>query len=89
MRKSLSKKVDTIENQIFTVRGVQFMLDRDLASLYQTDTRTLKQSVKRNIEKLPTDFMIELEEPDIQTLVSQAVIPAKKIIVSTLGFCKI
>lgn len=78
MSKSLNKKVETIENQIFTVRGLQFMLDKDLASLYQTDTRTLKQSVKRNIEKFPADFMIELDEVDIQSLVSQSVIPSKK-----------
>jgi len=78
MSKSLNKKVETIENQIFTLRGLQFMLDKDLASLYQTDTRTLKQSVKRNIEKFPADFMIQLDEVDIQSLVSQSVIPSKK-----------
>ena len=78
MSKSLNKKVETIENQIFTLRRLQFMLDKDLASLYQTDTRTLKQSVKRNIEKFPADFMIELDEVDIQSLVSQSVIPSKK-----------
>lgn len=53
------------------------MLDRDLALLYKTDTRTIKQGVKRNIEKFPSDFMFELEENDIQIMVSQLVIPSK------------
>ena len=35
-----------IENRIYIIRGVQVMLDRDLAKLYQTETRTLKQTVK-------------------------------------------
>ena len=56
------------------------MLDRDLAILYHTDTRTLKQSVKRNINKFPSDFMFELKEQDIYHLVSQNVIPSKSFI---------
>ena len=66
-----------IENKIFNIRGVPIMLDRDLAALYQTDTRTLKQSVKRNIDKFPADFMFELQEHDIESLVSHAVIPSR------------
>ena len=46
--------------------------------LYQTDTRILKQSVKRNIEKFWADFMIEFDEFEIQSLVSQSVIASKK-----------
>lgn len=66
-----------IENRIFTIRGVQVILDRDLAILYQTDTRTLKQAVKRNIDRFPTDFMFELADSDINSMVSQFVIPSK------------
>jgi hypothetical protein len=69
--------MDPIENKILSIKGLQVMLDRDLAFLYQTDTRTLKQSVKRNIEKFPTDFMFELNNQDIEILVSQNVIPSK------------
>jgi hypothetical protein len=69
--------MDTIKNKILSIKGLQVMLDRDLAFLYQTDTRTLKQSVKRNIEKFPTDFMFELNNQDIEILVSQNVIPSK------------
>jgi hypothetical protein len=66
-----------IENRIFIIRNVQVMIDRDLAELYQTETRTLKQAVKRNLERFPDDFMFELSENEIGYLVSQVVIPSK------------
>lgn len=69
--------VDNIQNRIFNIRGIQVILDRDLAILYQTDTRTLKQAVKRNIDRFPTDFMFELTDSDINSMVSQVVIPSK------------
>jgi len=69
--------IDNIQNRITTIRGVQVMLDRDLASLYETETRTLKQAVKRNIERFPDDFMFELTDEDVNELVSQSVIPSK------------
>jgi hypothetical protein len=71
--------VENIQNRIFSIRGIQVMLDRDLAKLYRTDTRTLKQAVKRNIERFPADFMFELTESDIDNMVSQLVIPFKMI----------
>ena len=49
-----------IEKRIFTTRGVQVMLDRDLAELYKVETRALKQAVKRNLARFPADFMFEL-----------------------------
>jgi len=67
--------VQPINNKIFIVRGVAVMLDRHLAEFYQTETRILKQAVKRNIERFPDDFMFELNHEDIQSLVSQSVIP--------------
>ena len=54
------------------------MIDRDLAELYQVETRALKQAVKRNIERFPDDFMFELTEDEINFMVSQNVIPSKK-----------
>ncbi len=53
------------------------MLDRDLAVLYGVETRALKQSVKRNLERFPHDFMFVLEENEIEFMVSQSVIPSK------------
>lgn len=70
-------KFNDIQSRIFEIKSMQVMLDRDLAELYQTETRTLKQAVKRNIERFPKDFMFELNSEDIKTLVSQSVIPSK------------
>jgi hypothetical protein len=67
-----------IEKRIFTIRGVQVMLDRDLAELYEAETRALKQAVKRNLARFPADFMFELTENEVKSLVSQSVIPSKK-----------
>lgn len=67
-----------IQNKIFTLRNQQVMLDRDLAELYQVETRVLKQAVKRNIERFPDDFLFELTKEEIDTMVSQSVIPSKQ-----------
>ena len=53
------------------------MFDFDLARLYEVETRVLKQSVKRNIERFPSDFMFELTDTEIELMVSQFVIPSK------------
>jgi len=67
-----------IQNKIYTIRGMQVMLDRDLAKLYNVETRVLKQAVKRNIERFPKDFMFELTDEEIDFMVSQSVIPSKQ-----------
>ncbi|MDA3926876.1 MAG: ORF6N domain-containing protein [Kiritimatiellae bacterium] len=74
----ISLKTDSIRARIFNIHQQQVMLDRDLAVLYETETRTLKQTVKRNIDRFPPDFMFELSGEDIKVLVSQSVIPSKK-----------
>lgn len=48
-----------LQDKIYTIRGLQVMLDRDLATLYQVETRALKQAVKRNIDRFPNDFLTE------------------------------
>ncbi len=70
-------QTNNIQDRILTIREEQVILDRDLAILYQTETRILKQSVKRNSKKFPSDFMFELTNKDIELLVSQSVIPSK------------
>lgn len=68
-----------IQNKIFEVRGCRVMLDYHLAELYQVETRALKQAVKRNIERFPSDFMFILTQEEANLLlsigVSQNVIP--------------
>ena len=68
-----------IQNKIFEVRGCRVMLDYHLAELYQVETRALKQAVKRNIKRFPSDFMFVLTKEEANLLlsigVSQNVIP--------------
>jgi len=71
-------KTEGLAGKIHLIRGVQVMLDRDLAELYETETRMLKQAVKRNVNRFPSDFMFELNDTDINRLVSQSVIPSRK-----------
>ncbi|MBQ4384756.1 MAG: ORF6N domain-containing protein [Kiritimatiellae bacterium] len=60
-----------IKSRIFTIRGVQVMLDRDLAALYGVSTKALNQAVKRNIRRFPDDFMFQLGKEDVENLRSQ------------------
>lgn len=60
-----------IENLIYVIRGQQVMLDSDLARLYGVETRRLNEQVKRNIERFPDDFMIQLTKDEVQNLMSQ------------------
>ena len=53
-----------IRSRILTIRGVQVMLDRDLAMLYGIETKVLNQAVKRNIERFPEDFMFRLDKDE-------------------------
>lgn len=64
---------DDVRSKIHTIRGVQVMLDSDLAELYQVETRVLNQTVKRNIERFPSDFCFQLTAPEFQILKSQIV----------------
>ena len=67
-------KQHEIQNKIYFIRGEQVMLDRDLAELYQVETRVLNQAVKRNIERFPEDFMFQLTRDEFDSLKSQIVI---------------
>jgi hypothetical protein len=77
MNKQIAIIEENIANHIYFIRGQNVMLDFHLASLYGVETRTLKQSVKRNIKRFPEDFMFELTEDEINDVVSQNVIPSK------------
>jgi hypothetical protein len=60
-----------IKNKIYTIRGLKVMLDKDLAELYQVETKQLKRQVRRNIERFPEDFMFELTAKEYEILRSQ------------------
>ena len=53
-------QLELIQSKIYEIRGQKVMLDRDLAELYQVETRVLNQAVKRNIDRFPEDFMFRL-----------------------------
>ena len=69
---------EQIKNNILKIRGIKVILDFELAKLYEVETRVLKQAVRRNIERFPSDFMFQLTEIEMQHLVSQNVIPTLK-----------
>ncbi len=62
-----------IEKKIFVIRGVQVMIDRDIAELYGVETKVLNQAVKRNITRFPEEFMFQLTRDEIDNLKSQIV----------------
>ena len=63
--------VDNIKTKIYEFRGQKVMLDRDLAALYQVETKRLNEAVKRNILRFPADFMFQLNDSEFQNWKSQ------------------
>ena len=64
-------ELQTIQNRIYEIRGQKVLLDFDLAELYETETKRLKEAVRRNIERFPSDFMFELTKDEYNTLRTQ------------------
>lgn len=63
----------SIQSRIQVIRGINVILDTDLASMYQIETKNLKRQVRRNISRFPTDFMFEMTEDEVQNLRCQNV----------------
>ncbi len=59
-----------IDERIYSVRGMQVMIDKDLAELYEVETKALNQAVKRNIDRFPPSFMFRLEREEFMELVT-------------------
>jgi len=60
--------IKSIQNRIYELRDERVMLDRDLAALYETETKALNLAVKRNIERFPSDFMFQLTKEEYDSL---------------------
>jgi len=60
--------IQSIQNRIYEIRGERVMLDRDLANLYEIETKVLNQAVKRNIKRFPKDFMFQLTKEEFEEL---------------------
>lgn len=60
--------IQAIQNRIYEIMGERVMLDRDLAALYEVETRVFNQAVKRNIKRFPEDFMFQLTKQEWENL---------------------
>lgn len=65
---------EVIMSKIYIIRGVKVMLDRDLAKLYEVETRVLNQAVRRNEKRFPQDFMFQVSNAELEDWKSQIVI---------------
>ena len=76
---ALSMERKKIKGRIYTIRGTQVMLDKDLAELYEVQAIRLREQVKRNKKRFPQDFhMFQLTDLEADTMVSQNAIPSKE-----------
>lgn len=71
-------QVENVHRLIYLVRGQKVMLDQDLAELYQVPTKALMQSVKRNLDRFPGDFMFRLTAEEARRMRSQFVTASKR-----------
>jgi len=62
---------ERIEKNIYTVRGIEVMLDSDLANIYNVETKRINEAVKRNPKKFPDDLMFQLTQEEFENLRSQ------------------
>jgi hypothetical protein len=63
-------QIQLIQSKIFKLRNKRVMMDFHLAELYEVETRTLKQAVKRNLTRFPDDFMFQLTKPEWNELIT-------------------
>ncbi|MDY0328170.1 MAG: ORF6N domain-containing protein [Arcobacteraceae bacterium] len=68
---NITTTTELISNKIYNIRGLQVMIDRDLAELYHVETRRLNEQVKRNIERFPEEFMFQLSKEEFENWKSQ------------------
>jgi hypothetical protein len=79
-------QIEEIRSRIYTIRGVQVMLDKDLAAFYEVKPIRLREQVKRNSKRFPPDFMFQLTEDEVEFMVSQNAIPSKQHLGGSLPF---
>jgi hypothetical protein len=64
--------IQSLQNRIFEIRGLRVLLDKDLAVIYETDTKVLNQAVKRHIDRFPLDFMFQLTIEELEIINQQS-----------------
>lgn len=60
--------IQSLQNRIYEIRGLRVILDKDIAQLYEVDTKVLNQAVKRNIDRFPEDFMFQLTNDELEKI---------------------
>ena len=60
--------IQSLQNRIYEIRGQRVILDKDIAQLYEIETKVLNQSVKRHIERFPEDFMFQLTNDELEKI---------------------
>jgi len=78
MTESLQIVPTDIQSKIYNIRGLQVMIDKDLAIIYGVKPTRLREQVKRNFKRFPSDFMFQLNENEVEFMVSQNAIPSLK-----------
>ena len=71
---------EVVMKKIYMIRGHKVMLDRDLAEIYGVKAIRLREQVKRNKERFPENFMMQLTEAEVEDMVSQNAIPSKQVL---------
>ena len=79
MNELININQESIQNKIYTFRGIQVMVDRDLAELYGVETKRLNEQVKRNIERFPKEFMFQMTKDELEYWKSQIATSNKEI----------
>jgi phage regulator Rha-like protein len=77
---------ETVMRKIFILREQRVMLDRDLAEMYDVKGFRLREQVKRNQERFPSNFMFQLNEEEVELMVSQNAIPSKQVLGGSLPY---
>lgn len=77
---------EVVMNKIYVIRDQKVMLDRDLAGLYGVKAIRLREQVKRNKERFPENFMMQLTEKEVEDMVSQNAIPSKQALGGALPY---
>ncbi|WP_342648226.1 ORF6N domain-containing protein [Mucilaginibacter sp. CSA2-8R] len=82
----LSTRDQEIAEKIFLIRGIKVMLDKDLAQMYGTMPKRLRQQVKRNLDRFPQHFMFQLSDKEVDSMVSQNAIPSRQSLGGSLPY---
>ena len=79
-------RMDDVQSRIYILREVPVLLDKDLSIFYDVKTTRLREQVKRNIKRFPSDFMFQLTEEEVNFMVSQNAIPSKQYLGGSLPY---